>query len=76
MTERLLTLENWARAEYGDAAPSITTLRRWVREERILPVPEKHGRTYYLLPHARYVKNKNRGRLLRALYGTETSQSR
>lgn len=76
MTERLLTLEAWSRAEYGDGAPCIATLRRWVREDKILPPPEKHGRAYYVLPHARYIKNKRAGRLLRAIYGTETTQSR
>lgn len=76
MTERLLTLEAWSRAEYGEGAPCIATLRRWVREKKILPAPEKHGRTYYVLPHARYVKNIRTGRLLRAIYGTETTQSR
>lgn len=76
MTERLLTLEAWSRAEYGEAAPAIATLRRWVRENRILPLPEKHGRTYYVLPNARYVKNPKGNRLLRAIYGAETTQPR
>jgi hypothetical protein len=76
VTERLLTLDAWARAEYGEGAPSIDTLRRWVRERKILPAPEKHGRTYYVLPNARYVKNQKQSRLLRAIYGTETTQSR
>lgn len=76
MSERLITLEAWGRAEYGEDGPCIATLRRWVRENRILPAPEKHGRTYYLVPHARYVKSRVRSRLLRAIYGTETTQSR
>jgi hypothetical protein len=76
VNERLLTLEAWARAEYGDGTPGVATLRRWVREGKILPAPEKHGRTYFLVPHARYVKNPKGNRLLRAIYGTETTQSR
>jgi hypothetical protein len=76
MNERLLTLEAWSRAEYGEDAPCIATLRRWVREGKIFPKPEKHGRAYYLLPTARYMKNPTRSRLLGAIYGTETSQSR
>lgn len=76
MDARRITLEAWSRAEYGEDAPHIATLRRWVREGKILPHPEKHGRTYYVLPHARYVKNPSRSRLLKAIYGTETSQPR
>jgi excisionase-like protein len=76
MNERLTTLEAWSHAEYGENAPCIATLRRWVREGKILPKPEKHGRTYYVMPTARYVKNAARSRLMRAIYGTETSQSR
>jgi hypothetical protein len=76
VNERLTTLDSWARIEYGDAAPCIATLRRWVREGKILPAPEKHGRTYYVAPTARYVKNPKKNRLLRAIYGAETTQSR
>lgn len=76
MDARLITLEAWSRAEYGDDAPHVATLWRWVREGKILPKPEKHGRQYFVLPTARYVKNPRASRLLRAIYGTETTQSR
>ena len=53
--EKLTTLESWAEALYGEHAPSIFTLRRWCREGRILPLPKKHGRTYFVSEGARYI---------------------
>lgn len=76
MNGRRITLEAWALAEYGDDAPCIATLRRWAREGKVLPKPEKHGRTYYIEPGARYVKNPKGSRLLKAIYGSETAQPR
>ena len=54
-SENLLPLEAWARKVYGDFAPSIGTLRRWVRDGRIHPQPEKHGRSYRLEQEAKYI---------------------
>lgn len=54
MTAKLITLDSWAAATYGDAAPHINTLRRWARDALIVPAPEKHGRTYYVRPEAAY----------------------
>jgi DNA-binding transcriptional MerR regulator len=51
----LLTLEEWAKQTYG-TPPTINTLRRWAREGLIQPPPEKHGRSYYVCPTARYVE--------------------
>jgi hypothetical protein len=59
VSARLITLERWAELTYGDAAPHVNTLRRWAREVRIYPAPEKHGRTYYVRPEARYVEFKS-----------------
>ena len=53
MTKRV-TIESWIALNYADP-PSVLTVRRWIREGRIHPLPEKHGRTYYLSPTARYV---------------------
>jgi predicted site-specific integrase-resolvase len=53
------TLEKWAAAQYGDSRPSAQTLRRWVRQGRIFPVPQKHGRTYFVEETARYVGDFN-----------------
>lgn len=54
MAAKLITLEAWAVATYGEASPHINTLRRWARDALIVPAPEKHGRTYYVRPDARY----------------------
>jgi len=51
----MITLERWAALTYGEAAPHTNTLRRWAREARIYPVPQKHGRQYYVQPDARYM---------------------
>lgn len=54
MAAKLITLERWASETYGQDAPHINTLRRWARDALIVPTPEKHGRTYYVRPDARY----------------------
>lgn len=54
MAAKLITLEAWAAATYGESSPHINTLRRWARDALIVPAPEKHGRTYYVSPAARY----------------------
>jgi len=54
-----ITLEAWLDATYGEGAPAILTARRWCREGRIYPKPEKHGRAYYLAPDARYIDPAN-----------------
>ena len=61
---RLLTLESWAAAEYGDDAPCATTLRRWVKEGHISPRPEKHGRAFFVKPGAVYVPTAAMHRLV------------
>ncbi len=55
MSRELITLKEWGRRIYGTAAPSMGTLRRWAREARITPPAEKHGRSYFVEPDARYV---------------------
>lgn len=52
---RLITLEAWAEAVFGEAAPHVQTLRRWARESRIHPAPRRHGRAYFVEPGAQYV---------------------
>ena len=58
MVAKLITLEAWAAATYGDASPHINTLRRWARDAHIYPLPVKHGRTYFVTMDARYVDFK------------------
>jgi predicted site-specific integrase-resolvase len=54
MKRELLPLDIWAQRKYPERTPSIHTLRRWVREARIVPIPEKHGRAYWVEPNAEY----------------------
>jgi hypothetical protein len=59
MSEKFVTLEVWARAQYGKDAPHVDTLRRWCREGYILPLPKKHGRSYFVSVNARYVHHSD-----------------
>lgn len=56
---RLLSVEAWIEATYGAGAPSIKTVRRWIRGGYIVPAPEKHGRAYYMRSDARYIDPAN-----------------
>lgn len=47
-------LEIWAAAKFAPP-PSIHTLRRWVRETKIFPIPRKYGREYLVKTDADYV---------------------
>jgi hypothetical protein len=49
-----LTLPDWAKSRFGNNAPHIVTLRRWVREGRIFPIPKKVGKTWFVKPAAEY----------------------
>lgn len=55
MTAKMISLRQWAKDTYGDAAPSIGTLRRWARQGRV--VAEKHGREYFVSSDAHYAAN-------------------
>lgn len=70
---RLVSLEQWATETYGTAAPCIDTLRRWCREGRIYPQPEKHGKAYYLAPEARYIDASNSDLLRRIRNGSKAA---
>lgn len=48
-----ITLRKWG--ERLDPPPCDETLRRWVRDCRIFPIPEKIGRAYYVEEDARYI---------------------
>lgn len=65
----LLTLESWARAVYGEDAPAQFTLRRWARDGHISPMPEKHGRSYFVKPDAKYVSHFVNNRLVNRIRG-------
>lgn len=57
MNAKLVSIETWLAQTYGDDAPAIDTARRWCREGKIYPKPEKHGRSYFLTPSARYTES-------------------
>lgn len=52
---RWIPLTQWLAEQYGDAAPSLNTARRWCREGLIQPQPQKHGRCYFVEPAATYM---------------------
>lgn len=54
MSVKRVRLETWLAQTYGNDAPDIATARRWCRDGKIYPRPEKHGRAYYVHPEARY----------------------
>lgn len=56
---KLITLEAWLSLTYADG-PTIETARRWCRDGLIHPLPQKHGRTYYVSPEARYTRGSAR----------------
>lgn len=74
MNQPLTTLEDWASHKYGDKAPSIFTLRRWARDGKIYPQPEKHGRTYFVAPNAQYVRDYNDPTIASMLRGATQTQ--
>jgi hypothetical protein len=37
--------------------PSRTTVWRWIREGKIVPAPQKYGRSYYLTDDATFCVN-------------------
>ncbi len=73
-----IPLERWAIAVYGDDRPGIGTLRRWARGGNISPPAEKHGRTYYVAPDAKYVATCQPGTrrvsLVERIHGTATKK--
>lgn len=73
---KLLNLMEWANEKYSKP-PSLSTLRRWVREGRIYPCPELHGREYMLEPDSVYVdprKSKMVRKMGRPIHGNTHSQ--
>jgi hypothetical protein len=53
-TKRKVTLVIWAEQRFHPA-PAERTLRRWVKEGRIVPAPVLLGRTYYVDPAAQHI---------------------
>jgi hypothetical protein len=74
MSAKLTTLETWARTKYGEDAPNIDTLRRWARQGKIFPAPQKQGRAYFLPENAEYVDNYNDTNFMRRVRDSATAQ--
>jgi len=69
-----VTLEKWARDRYGESAPTVGTLRRWCRDGKIFPLPQKHGRSYFLEPNARYVGDYNNTSFIGGIHESAQAQ--
>lgn len=52
--KKKLTLEAWAKELFKGRIPHIVTLRRWAREARITPQPEKIGKEWFVEEGAVY----------------------
>lgn len=57
MPTRKVTLAGWAELHFSPP-PSLHTLRRMARENRITPQPILVGKTYYVEPTARVVDDE------------------
>lgn len=55
MAAQLIPLSAWAEVVFGDRMPHRHTLRNWVNNGKIRPMPIKVGRTYFCRPDAEYV---------------------
>jgi hypothetical protein len=72
---KLVTLEEWAKRRY-ERPPHVQTLRRWVREAKIVPAPTKEGRSYAVSEHAIVVDwNDPRAAQLAAAALSESAQT-
>ncbi len=62
---KLVTLDAWAEAMFGDAKPHPNTLRNWRKAGRISPLPIKMGTRYFVEPTAIYVDDSGDSERLR-----------
>ena len=74
MKAKLITLEEWAKARYSDeASPNRDTLRRWARDGKIFPAPQKQGCKYVVPENAEYVDDFNDTDFMRRVRDTATA---
>jgi len=52
---RYVPLEIWGKLLFGEYAPHINTLRRWVHDGHIQPQPKKMGKYWFVKVDAEYV---------------------
>jgi len=55
MSAQLIPVSDWAQTMFGERAPHRHTLRNWINNGKIWPMPTKVGRSYFCRPDARYV---------------------
>ncbi|MCC6196757.1 MAG: excisionase [Burkholderiales bacterium] len=55
---QLIPLDTWAERRFPIRTPHVQTIRRWAREGKIHPAPQKHGRAYYVSPNAEYLSDE------------------
>jgi hypothetical protein len=52
---RCITLEEWGDKNFS-VQQSLNTLRKWAREGKLNPPPEKRGKSWWVHPNAVYVQ--------------------
>lgn len=75
---RRITLEAWIARTYDqDGAPSLKTVRRWARDNKLEPPAVKEGRTYYVDAAARYTPaTRERSSLVDRINAANAEESR
>lgn len=70
----MIDIETWINTAYegSQKKPAVKTVRAWVRDGKIHPAPEKHGRAYYFNASARYCNNKLAARILNNAQAPQT----
>lgn len=70
----MIPLRIWAERLWGEYAPTDKTLQRWTRDRKILPMPQKRGRAYFVKESAQFVDPKDPdyiNKVAEALYESE-----
>lgn len=57
MSRPQIPLDAWAAQRFPIRTPHVATLRKWAREGKIHPAPQKCGRSYYVDPEAEYLSD-------------------
>lgn len=76
--EKLITLEAWILANYGDPRPSMRTVRGWNASGNLVPAARKQGRSYYIPANARYIASDEsmpKSTILERIRGTQTQKA-
>lgn len=54
---QLVPITKWAEIVFGEFAPHINTLHRWIHTGRISPKPLKRANKWWVSPTAQYVED-------------------